>query len=54
MFFPILQDGIAEGTNDLIWRLACMICEIIERGMMKRLSIVDVERAIQVVFGNIV
>ncbi len=31
-----------------------MSCEIVECGMMERLSIADVERTVQVVFGNMV
>src|SRR5450755_3545729 len=54
MFSPILQNGIPQGTYNLIGRLACMIRDLVERGMMEHRSIADVERAVQVIFRNMV
>ncbi len=54
MLFPIRQNGMLNGMYHLIYRLAFIRGQFIEGRMTVLIRIANLQRVVQVVFGNIV
>ncbi len=54
VFFPIRQNGLLDDTYNLVYRPSLTIRDLIERRTTERTRSVNLQRAVQVVFGDMV
>ncbi len=54
MYFTVRQNGMLDGKYHLVYWLSLMTGEFIERRMAVRIRVANLQRVVQVVFGNFV